>query len=142
MEQAAHKAEQEYWRPALSHGKHEMPLDLRSRADVCEGCGSEFVVGARFCHVCGEDRQHASTNSFHLMEVLDFDRIRHTLGLSVASLVAFIFGMVSVVAAFSVGFLYTTSTLADWQAVQTWRIEWMLAAIVAFVAGILLKKAD
>ncbi|HEX4488096.1 MAG TPA: hypothetical protein VH088_17595 [Terriglobales bacterium] len=142
MEQATHKIEQEYWRPVLAHGKREMPFDGRARAEVCESCSSEFVVGARFCHVCGGDRQAAAATSNPIAEILDFDRIRHALGLSVASLVAFIFGMASVIAAFTVGFIYSANTLADWQAVQTWRIEWMLAAVVAFVAGILLKKAD
>jgi hypothetical protein len=142
MEQTAEKLQQEYWRPANPHGKREMPMDARSRADVCEGCGSEFIIGARFCHVCGTTRQEAARTTPHWMEVLDFDRIRHTLGLSVGSLVAFIFGMVCVIAAIAVGFIYSASTLVDWQAVQTWRIEWMLAAVVAFVAGILLKKAE
>jgi len=142
MEQVAHKVEQEYWRPALTPHKHEMATDVRSRADVCQGCGSEFVVGARFCHVCGGDRETENVRSHRWIEVLDFDNIRHALGLSIASLVAFIFGMVSVLAAISVGFIYSANTLVDWQAVQTWRIEWMLAAVVAFVAGILLKKTE
>lgn len=142
MEQATHKIEQEYWRPVLAHGKREMPMDLRAAAEACETCGSEFVVGARFCHVCGGDRQTLGATSNRIAEILDFSAIRHALGLSAASLVAFIFGSVSVLAAFVVGFIYSSNTLADWQAVQTWRIEWMLAAVVAFVAGILLKKAD
>jgi hypothetical protein len=28
----------------------------------------------------------------------------------------------------------------DWQAIQLWRIEWLLGAAAAFVAGCLLKK--
>jgi hypothetical protein len=148
MEQATHKIEQEYWRPVLAHGKRELPHeipqvpnDTRLLAEACDSCGSEFVLGARFCHVCGSDRQLLSSSN-RLAEILDFDRIRHALGLSAASLVAFIFGIISALAAFSVGFIYSTTTLTDWQAVQTWRMEWMLAAVVAFVAGILLKKAD
>jgi hypothetical protein len=31
-------------------------------------------------------------------------------------------------------------TLVDWQAIQFYRAEWLLAATAAFVAGILLKK--
>jgi hypothetical protein len=38
------------------------------------------------------------------------------------------------------GFLFTATTLLDWQAVQIWRIEWLLAASAVFVAGVLLKK--
>jgi len=142
MEQVAEKVLQEYWRPVAEHHARPLPVDARSRLDVCEGCGSEFVVGARFCHVCGGGRQAATTHWNRWAEALDFDHIRHALGLTAASLVAFIFGIVAVGAAISVGFLYSANTLVDWQAVQTWRIEWMLAAIVAFVAGILLKKTE
>ena len=28
----------------------------------------------------------------------------------------------------------------DWQAIQFWRVEWLLAAVAAFAAGCLLKK--
>jgi hypothetical protein len=38
--------------------------------------------------------------------------------------------------------LLTAKTLVDWQAIQMYRIEWLLAATAAFVAGILLKKKD
>jgi len=40
-----------------------------------------------------------------------------------------------------VGFLYPIDNLGDFQAIQLWRIEWLLAAVAAFVAGILLKKS-
>ena len=73
-------------------------------------------------------------------EILDFENIKNALGLSTASLIAFIVGVVCVIAAVMTGMIYSANTLVRWQAVQTWRIEWMLAAIVAFVAGILLKK--
>ncbi len=140
MEQTAEKLQQEYWRPATTHGKRAMPTEARSRSEVCDGCGSEFVMGARFCHVCGNSRRDEATATPRWMEALDFEHIRGVLGLSVGSLVAFIFGMACVIAAIAVGFIYSANTLVDWQAVQTWRIEWMLAGVVAFVAGILLKK--
>lgn len=142
MEQAAEKLQQEYWRPATANPRREIPIDARSRSEVCEGCGSEFVIGARFCHVCGSGRRAKGGTTPRWMEVLDFEHIRGVLGLSIASLIAFIFGVICVVAAICVGFIYSANTLVDWQAVQTWRIEWMLAAVVAFVAGILLKKAE
>ncbi|MGZ4789846.1 MAG: hypothetical protein ACXVZX_15105 [Terriglobales bacterium] len=142
MEQVAEKVQQEYWRPVIANGKREVPTSVRSQVEVCESCGTEFVVGARFCHVCGGGRQAVASSTPRWMEALDFANIRHSLGLSTASLVAFIFGMAAVLAAVSVGFFYSANTLVDWQAVQTWRIEWMLAAIVAFVAGVLLKKAE
>lgn len=143
MEQVAEKVQQEYWRPAIQPQKiREIPADVRSQLEVCDSCGTEFVVGARFCHVCGGGRQAVASRSSRLTEVLDFENIRHALGLSTASLVTFFLGMAAVIAAISVGFIYSANTLVDWQAVQTWRMEWMLAAIVAFVAGILLRKPE
>jgi len=142
MEQTAEKLQHDYWRPVTQNHAPDMPAHLRAQSEVCEHCGSEFVIGARFCHVCGGDRQEKVSNLSRWTDALDFDNIRHALGLSTASLVAFIFGMAAVLAAFAVGFIYSATTLVDWQAVQTWRIEWMLAATVAFVAGILLKKSE
>ena len=36
---------------------------------------------------------------------------------------------------------HLSGTNEDFQVVQYWRMEWLLAAIVAFVAGVLLKTA-
>ena len=63
-----------------------------------------------------------------------------TLGLSTAPLVAFVAGILCLVGAIGVGLIFSIRTMADWQAVQLWRIEWLLAAVAAFVAGCLLKK--
>lgn len=140
MEQVADKMQQEYWRPAVpSNRTQEIAHDVRTRVEVCDNCGTEFVVGSRFCHVCGGERQAVqATNRW--AEILDFENIRQGLGFSTGSLVAFIVGVVCVVAAVMTGMVYSANTLVDWQAVQTWRIEWLLAAAVAFIAGILLKK--
>lgn len=73
---------------------------------------------------------------------LEFSRIREAIGLSTASLVCFIVGIACVIAAVVTGFIYTANTVLDWQAVQVWRIEWLVAGMVAFVAGILLKKSN
>ena len=58
-----------------------------------------------------------------------------------ASVVSLCIGVVCALAAIGTGLIYTATTVLDWQAVQIWRIEWLLAAIVAFLAGILLKTA-
>ncbi len=140
MEQVAEKLQHEYWRPVVQNNRgQEIPHDVRTRVEVCENCGTEFVVGSRFCHVCGGERAAVqSTNRW--TEILDFDNIRHAVGLSTGSLIAFFVGIVCVLAALATGFIYSANTLVDWQAVQTWRIEWLLAAAVAFIAGILLKR--
>lgn len=141
--------QQDYWRPVLAHDRaHETAETTPATRNLpsettCSRCGTEFVIGSRFCHVCGEERSAGSSiASFHWLEALDFENIRHGLGLSIGSLVAFIFGAAFALAALATGFFYSTTTLTDWQAVQTWRIEWMLAAVMAFAAGILLKKTE
>jgi hypothetical protein len=40
-----------------------------------------------------------------------------------------------------VGFIYSATTLVDWQAVQIWRMEWMLGSIIAMLAALLLKNS-
>jgi|SRR4051794_2974387 hypothetical protein len=139
MEQVAEKVAQEYWRPAVPARANEFPVSARSQGHACSHCGAEFVVGAQYCHSCGGERKVAIGDN-RWLEVLDFENIRHNLGLSVGSLIAFVLGMICGIVAMITGFVYSANTLVDWQAVQTWRIEWLLAAIAAFVAGILLKK--
>ena len=75
------------------------------------------------------------------LHYLHFHEIRTWIGLSTASLIAFVLGLVCVAGALMVGLL-TAKTFVDWQAIQMYRIEWLLAATAAFVAGILLKKSD
>lgn len=77
-----------------------------------------------------------------LMELFDMEVIRQRLHLSVPSLVFFLMGLACMVGALLTGFVYRPSTVVDWQAVQAWRIEWLLAATAAMLAGILLKRKD
>jgi hypothetical protein len=75
------------------------------------------------------------------LKTLEFQSIKDWLGLSLASLIAFFAGLGCILAAVAVGLIYSVQSLADFQAIQLWRLEWLLAALVAFVAGILLKHA-
>jgi hypothetical protein len=75
------------------------------------------------------------------LHYLHFHEIQRSVGLSTASLVAFIIGLVCVAGALMVGLL-TAKTFVDWQAIQFYRGEWLLAATAAFVAAILLKKSS
>jgi hypothetical protein len=58
-----------------------------------------------------------------------------------ASLVAFFVGAGCLLAAMVVGWVYTVQNFADFQAIQLWRMEWLLAAVAVFVAGILLRSS-
>ncbi|HEX4785040.1 MAG TPA: hypothetical protein VH350_11895 [Candidatus Sulfotelmatobacter sp.] len=73
------------------------------------------------------------------LRYLHFHEIQSRIGLSTASLVAFIIGIACIAGALLVGLL-TVRTFVDWQAIQFYRAEWLLAATASFVAGILLKK--
>ena len=56
------------------------------------------------------------------------------------SLIAFFIGIGCVLGAIGVSLVFKASNLAEFQAIQMWRIEWLLGATASFVAGILLKK--
>lgn len=73
------------------------------------------------------------------LRYLHFHEIKTRTGLSTSSLIAFVVGLSCVAGALLVGLL-SAKTLVDWQAIQFYRAEWLLAATAAFVAGILLKK--
>jgi len=133
---------QEFWKPALAP-RHDLSENLTENAEqVCQECGTDFVVGSRFCYVCGADRNAnlATTTLTGLHAWIDFASLRDALGQTTASLVALILGCACVIAAVVTGFVFTATTLLDWQAVQLWRIEWLLGAVAMFAAGFLLKK--
>jgi hypothetical protein len=73
------------------------------------------------------------------LHYLHFHEIKNWIGLTTAALVAFVIGIGCVAGALLVGLL-TARNFVDWQAIQFYRAEWLLAATVSFVAGILLKK--
>jgi len=145
-------------------------------AEVCSRCGSEFLLGSRFCHTCGGRRReaisataradaaemaglweravagvHSAIRGFHPARIwrefefpawlsyLHFHEIQRWIGLPTASMIAFVVGLCCVAGALAVG-LITAKSLVEWQAIQFYRVEWLLAATAAFVAGILLKK--
>jgi hypothetical protein len=185
MADVAQDTQQEFWRsptvinpltetalPAVS-----FPSETTEMAEACSECGTEFMIGARFCHTCGRRRPvladgsadasvvaglwtrsiswslaHARSGSVALasawrkisfpdwMQYLHFHEIKRWIGLPTASLVAFMIGLGCVLGVIGVSLFYKASNLAEFQAIQMWRIEWLLAATASFVAGILLKK--
>lgn len=144
MSEVVHNTPQEFWRPPVVQAEAVAP----ALVEVCDRCETEFIAGARFCHVCGATREakvHAHgvpwARALELLRVLEFQNVKDRLGLSTASLIAFLGGVGCVLAAILVGLIYSVQSLADFQAIQLWRIQWLLGALVAFVAGVLLKNA-
>jgi ribosomal protein L37E len=146
-----------YWKPVLdydtwddpkadaSHPESagtgvQAPVKPPVRHDLCRHCGSEFVVDSPFCRMCGHGRQEAAISSKAPGYFLDFSKLCARLGLNKAAMACLIIGLMCIGAAITIGFIYTAGTLVDWQAIQIWRSEWLIAAGVAFVCGILLNS--
>ncbi len=144
MAKAAGSSSQEYWR---SPNPEVMRLVTSASPEpVCWRCGADYSPAARFCHICGSERDRRPTafagRTQPSPNVARLTEPRYRVVLSIVSLVFFALGIACIIAAAVTGFIYKTDTLIDWQAVQLWRIEWLLAAAAALLAGIFLKKAD
>jgi hypothetical protein len=174
MSEVVQEAHQEFWRPPSQMVAEKIvPREaVPTMAETCTHCGSEFLLGSRFCHSCGGRRKQAvqasnradgaalarlwehgvrkanslvsgfSWTSIELpcwLRYLHFHEIKSWIGLSTASLIAFGIGIGCVAGALLVGLL-TARNFVDWQAIQFYRAEWLLAATASFVAGILLKN--
>lgn len=160
MSDMVQNAERDFWTPPIA----PPPISVEAAnpvpmVEACDKCETEFIPGAKFCHVCGTTRaREAATtgvwttwmhSAVESVRSLDFQRaerwvvsVRQSLGLSLAALIAFAIGLACVMGAIGVGLVFTVQTTLDWQAVQVWRIEWLLAASASFLAGILLKKSQ
>jgi hypothetical protein len=176
MAEVVQDTQQEFWRsPTVLEPAVEaiLPAAAQDMAEACADCGTEFMIGARFCHTCGRRRPvmagagaeaalmprlwaqnvawirawggsfAASWHTISLprwLHYLHFHEIKRWVGLPTAALIAFMIGLGCVVGAIGVSLFYRASNLAEFQAIQMWRIEWLLAGTASFVAGILLKK--
>ena len=130
-------AHHEFWRPPVVNGAIPISTGL---AEVCKGCGAEFMIGSYFCHLCGTDRRTPLT-----AVNLGWSRVpgcaKHQVvpraGQRVVRCV--LVGIACLLAALMVGVIYNIQNFSDFQAVQFWRVQWLLGAVAAFVGGILLK---
>ena len=111
------------------------------RSATC-GCGTEFIVSSLYCHACGASRPDlgAGVRTLKIPGLAELVALGERLGLTTPALIAFLVGVLCVVGALAVSVFFSARAVLDWQAIQLWRIEWLLAAVAAFVAGCLLKK--
>ena len=152
MAEVVRDAQQDFWRPPTAEPVALEAASHSELVEVCDDCETEFIAGSRFCHRCGAPRVSTPATDWkaqarELLRQLEFHnieksilRVRQRLGLSTGALIAFVIGMVCVFCAVTMGLIFTVQTTLDWQALQLWRVEWLLGALVSFVAGILLKK--
>jgi hypothetical protein len=137
MSDVVREAQHEFWRPPVAQAETARP----GMVEVCDGCTTEFMVGSLFCHVCGASREAHPAAAAHWTVYLEFHNIKRALGVTTASLIAFFAGMVCLVmGGVAVSMIYSVQTFNDFQALQLYRMQWLLGAIAAFAAGLLLKK--
>ena len=101
------------------------------------------MVESYFCHVCGRERRGpAAALNLGWTRYLEVHNLKANLGLSTISFTAFLVGAACLLAALMIGMIYNVQNFGDFQALQFWRVQWLLGAVAAFVAGILLKRDD
>ncbi len=136
MAERAREVSQDFWRPAQAP---RAGADSALSTACCSNCGAEFALGARFCHVCGAPREPLGERP-HWAEYFEIDAMCQRLGLNPAALLLFVAASMCALGALLTGVIYRADTMLEWQSVQTWRIEWMLASAVALLAALVLKK--
>ncbi len=141
MAEVAQQAQHEFWRPPMQAAASEA-AGRTEMVEACDRCGTEFIVGSRYCHTCGAGRPDlgGASRLRERITLARFSSLGERFGLSVAPFAAFLIGIVCLLGAAGVGVVFSARTVLDWQAVQLWRIEWLLGAVAAFVAGCLLKQ--
>ena len=104
------------------------------------------MVGAAFCHICGMGRHRSGPSGTQWLQHIafvkdvDFAKVKRFFGLPIASLCAFLTGSLFVLIALAQGFR-NGQEFSDFEAIQLLRIQWLMAACAAFLAGILLKNS-
>jgi hypothetical protein len=137
MAEAADQVQHEFWRAPMPAS---MATAASDRSATCR-CGTEFIVSSLYCHACGARRPDLSaTRTIEIPGFAELVALGERLGLTAPPLIAFLVGALCIVGAMAVGVFFSVRTVLDWQAIQLWRIEWLLASVAAFVAGLLLKK--
>ena len=141
MSDAVHNVQQEFWRPPLSQ-----PTATTNLAEACRRCGTEFMVGAAFCHICGANRHRANLipspswmRYVGFLRALEFSSVVTWFGLPLPTLCAFLLGIALLMVALAISFV-SVQKISDFEAVQLWRIQCLMAACAAFLAGILLRS--
>lgn len=67
MAEVAQESPQEFWRPPVPVIADEVVAleSVSAMAEACRRCGSEFLLGSRFCHTCGGKRPIAISSQAH-----------------------------------------------------------------------------
>src|SRR6516164_550213 len=65
MAEVVQGTQQEFWRPPTHRLSDEIVVHEThpAMAEACPRCGTEFLLGSRFCHSCGGRRPEAISSS-------------------------------------------------------------------------------
>jgi hypothetical protein len=143
MSEVVDQAQHEYWRPPMPASEAAANREGSDDRNVTCHCGTEFIVSSLYCHACGARRRDPGVSVARTLEIpgrAELAWLGERLGLTTPALMAFLVGVLCVLGALAVSVVFSVRTALDWQAIQMWRIEWLLGAIAAFAAGCLLKK--
>jgi hypothetical protein len=148
MSEVVPNSRQEFWlRPTVA-ATTASPAQTGAGSKSCVLCGTEFMAGSRFCYICGAGRESGTAakpatwlKQGGFFQLLGIQQIRESLGLPIPSLVGFLAGVVCLIGAMRPVALLGVQNLADFQGIQLLRVEWLLGAVAAFLAGILVKDA-
>ncbi len=146
MAGVAHNTQHEFWQPPAGEGATAVQASYSpvrpAPHEVCSGCETEFMVAAGFCHACGLPRNSSAATSEALPLNNAYQWLKVTFGLSGPSLIAFLVGLLCIAIALIGGAAYSPQSYPDFPAIMLWRMQWLVAAVAAFVAGILLKNPN
>lgn len=109
-----------------------------AECSTCRKCGTDLNLGAEFCHVCG--RWAFGSGLSRAMKT--FKTAVVEAGLEAPVLICMLVAGIFAVISLFVGIRMDPKTIAEWQVIQFWRIEWLLGAIVVLLFGVLLKKSS
>ena len=128
-------------KPRVQPSHHHPYADSQSAYLSADFLSSDFFVkGAAKLRATAAGIRWRRVTLPAWIQYLHFHQIKRWIGLPTASMVAFFIGLGCVAGAIGVSLIYKAQNFVDFQAIQMWRIEWLLAATASFVAGILLKK--
>jgi hypothetical protein len=137
MAEAVDQTQHEFWRAPMSSS---IAVAGPERSATCR-CGTEFIVSSLYCHACGTHRPDLNAERpTPIPSLAELASLGERLGLTTPAIIAFLLGVLCIAAALAVSLVFSAHTQLDWQAIQLWRIEWLIASVAAFAAGCLLKK--
>ncbi len=105
---------------------------------ACPNCSATLPPDARFCLQCGKPLQ--ATGAARPPVVPGVQASWFPKRVNLAVFISLLIGVGCILAALVTGVVFAQQNLVDWQAVQLWRVQWLLGAIAFFLLALLLNN--